>query len=262
MSHPMFLLTVSSEGVELEVRLNDVRQYRKHHGAPAEFSARLNPWLLSGTNALTVTARPAGSAAGLGGGGTPATAAPDAMVSLRVIRAVQGQPSDGAPVLFQFDAGPGQLSALAAGATATLASASFDAGVLPWGNRWQPLPAASFARAEVMSFLRDYMAAIARADLQAVADANRLRTAILADSLGMDPGAVAASLGRRLSGMDPGGWQLIDERQIVLGAEGGGRFCRVESASGGPVIVLHAAGQGAGFALLLAKASGRLWIAG
>lgn len=256
MTHPMFVLSTDIRGIECEIRVNDVRQYRKRDGVSSRFSGRLNPWMVSGTNTVALVARLAAS-----GESAPETPTPAGGLELgmSIVHGAQGQPTEGAPVLFAFKAEAAQLATLTRAPT-TLVQATFAAGPLPWNIPWQNLQQGTVVRSDVLAWVRDYLAILKRRDLQALVAANKLRIAVMSNSLGLSTGALTATLESRLNDVEPDQWKLTPDASIVLTEEGGGRFCRVEAAGGGPVIFVERDGREAGFTFLLARSAGQLWV--
>ncbi len=142
MSVPMFILTLESRGLMLDLRLNDVRQFIKREAQVSRLTLRLNPWLISGTNQLLVRARPV-PAMNATAVASPTAAAPPtepSSLTLTVERGQQGlvMPSDAKPLL-QFTADPAQLAALPADRISSVMQESFDALTLPWRDGIQAI---------------------------------------------------------------------------------------------------------------------------
>ena len=266
MSVPMFILTLESRGLMLDLRLNDVRQAIKREGQVSRLALRLNPWLVSGTNQLLIRVRPVpaltATAVASPTAGVPPTEPPSLTVTVE--RGQQGlvMPSNAKPLL-QFSADPAQLAALPADRISTVMQDGFDVMTLPWRALWAELPSAGQPTLpEVYAYLVEYLRALRGHDLDWVVKANRLRTAIMTSSLGLDADRVNAGYARMLNEAPPGAWDLIDEPLISLSQEGGDKVCRVEATGGGPVIRVRGNTTGSGLSLVLARVSGQLWVVG
>lgn len=266
MPQAMYILTIESQGLMLDCRFNDVRVFQKRDGRSSRAGVRVNPWLVSGGNGLMLYAVPAPKAVS---STEPATGSELVKVEeslppklrLKLVRGIQGQavPED-LPALFQFNAEASELAGLPARQWTALIQQRIEIGALPWRSVWVELPAFQADLPMVSRFLDDYLRILRQMDQQALETVNRLRTAILTESLGVSPESVHDGYRRLLALAAGDQWQRKPDAELQLGKEGGGRLCRVESRQGGPVIYPAGADAGSGLVFSVACVKGQLWV--
>jgi hypothetical protein len=219
---------VRAEGVAFELRLNGATCYRDRGGEAADHVAKLNPWVVDGENVFAVTVALPPGASPDGGG----------RLMVRVLEAEHGYEPGPEALLLEWIWDPRAAPAEVAPVVVVERPLRFAQS----HGRWQWQDAAAYGDAErplVEALVGEVHAAVARRDLDRLADLYAVSDAELDRALDLPPGfqLVARTTGwlETLS-QDDLAVEPLDPAALVLVPRAGGRLVDVLGPDGGPPV--------------------------
>jgi len=257
MPHWIYVLDVACEGLVAQVSLNGIDVFNEWEGRARQFQAKLNPYIVEGSNRLELSVAPMTDDEGR------ALEVPRA-ITVKLIAGEHGsEPGpQGVVATFRWDEGtmpvpPGELTSVWGRQFTVIPERAFGRWV--WQDAPDPPPLEADARA-LVALAGEVHAALVAKDIDAMLALTALKSQELARALDVPVSEIDEGQRDLYDGLfsDPT-WRVapFDPSQLAAVPCAEGRMVRVTDASGAPPLVAATDERPFAFGFLAARYSGR-----